>query len=375
MKIKKYIAPNVAEAMKQIRKELGTEAVILNSKEIKQGGFLGLFKKKRIEVIAGLDPDPLPQKKGSKLAENEKAMEGEFIHNKGDISKQEVLQEIQQIKRFMEIQSKNTSNSIFPIEYELLYQDLLQQEVNPELAKKLIEKLVENYKDEKINKDVLITNLKANIKNLLQTVTFNGISKNKKVIQFIGPTGVGKTTTLAKIASNLILNEKKQVAFITTDTYRIAAVEQLKTYAQILHAPLEVAYSVEDYEDAIKKFESYDVILVDTAGRNFREEKYVNDLLKSTNLNLSMETFLVLSLTMKPNDILEIYDQFHQLTIKEIIFTKMDETRQFGSILNICVEKGVGIAYLTNGQDVPNDIIKANADNIANLIVGEMNNG
>lgn len=376
MRIKKYIAPNMAEAMKQIRKELGADAIILNSKEILQGGFLGMFRKKRIEVIAGIDPNPLPKKTEAKKRENIQ-MNSSPIIRKGKelISENNVLDEIKQLKKYIEVHSKNAIVGNFPVEYELIYQNLLEQEVNPPLAKDLTDKLLEKYKEENVTNEQLMHELKTIIKTGLQKCTFRGIEYDKKIIQFVGPTGVGKTTTLAKVASNLILNENKSVAFITTDTYRIAAVEQLKTYAQILHAPLEVAYTVEDYKAAINKFKSYDLILVDTAGRNFREERYVKELLKNLDVETDIDTFLVLSLTAKPKDILEIYDQFDHIPIKEVIFTKIDETRQYGSLLNICLEKQIGIAYLTNGQDVPKDIEKANSEKIANLIIGEMNHG
>ena len=104
---------------------------------------------------------------------------------------------------------------------------------------------------------------------------FDGINFNRKIIQFIGPTGVGKTTTLAKVAAQSILEHEKKIAFITADTYRIAAIDQLKTYARILNVPVEVAYSIEDYKNALNKFQDYDIIFVDTAGRNFRDVKYV----------------------------------------------------------------------------------------------------
>ncbi|WP_156289081.1 flagellar biosynthesis protein FlhF [Oceanobacillus salinisoli] len=372
MKIKKYIAPTMPEAMKLIRKELGPDAVILNSKEIKQGGIFGLFKKNKIEVVAGLDPSPLPSK-SSKQTEKRPANRpvSKSVKDHEKSSQEEVLKEIQQLKKYIEIHSKKTNES-YPVEYHFVYQHLLEQEVDEHLAKEILDSVSEQDENSALSKEEILSKTKQIIKDMIKNYTFEGITYNKKVVQFVGPTGVGKTTTLAKIASHMILKDNKRVAFITSDTYRIAAVEQLKTYARILNVPLEVAYTVEDYKNAIDKFQSYDIILVDTAGRNFREEKYVKDLMESMKYNIEMETFLVLSLTSKPKDIAEIYDQFHHIPIKEVIFTKIDETRQYGSILNTCVEKQIGIAYLTNGQDVPNDILDVNPDRIANLIVGDI---
>jgi flagellar biosynthesis protein FlhF len=371
MKIKKYIAPNIAEAMKQIRKELGTDAVILNSREVLQGGFLGFFKKKKIEVIVGLDSDPIIKQPNSIKKELPSSIQPESTNINKDVTDQDVFQEIQQLRKFIELQSKNQNVDSYPIEYELIYQHLLNQEVKAQLAKNIIDRMLEQHSDNNLTNDQILEELKITLTKILQNYSFEGLNTDKKIIQFIGPTGVGKTTTLAKIASNLVLKEKKKIAFITMDTYRIAAVEQLKTYAQILHVPLEVAYTVEDYKNALRKFNSYDMILVDTAGRNFREEKYVQDLVKNLDANMEMDTFLVLSLTAKPKDILDIYEQFQHIPMKEVIFTKLDETRQFGSLLNICMEKEVGIAYMTNGQDVPNDILEGTPSKISELIVGE----
>src|SRR5699024_3955733 len=167
-----------------------------------------------------------------------------------------------------------------------------------------------------------------------------------------------------------MLVDQKKVAFITTDTYRIAAIEQLKTYARILDVPVEVAYTLEDYHEAIKQFSAYDLILVDTAGRNFRDDKYIQELQQSVDSNT--QTYLVLSLTAKPNDIIDIDKQFQYLSINEVIFTKLDETLQYGSMINIALKSQVGIAYLTNGQDVPDDLIRPNANIVSHYIINEL---
>ena len=139
------------------------------------------------------------------------------------------------------------------------------------------------------------------IKNSLQTqmehLPFGGISYTKKYINVLGPTGVGKTTTIAKIAARAILEKKKKVGFITTDTYRIAAIEQLKTYAGLLQSPLEIVYNEKDLHEAMVKFEHLDIVFIDTAGRNFKETKFVRDLEKLIEFEVNTETFLVLSST------------------------------------------------------------------------------
>src|SRR5699024_3528829 len=168
--------------------------------------------------------------------------------------------------------------------------------------------------------------IQSEIENRLNDISFQGITYEEQIIHFVGPTGVGKTTTIAKIAANCMLNDHKKVAFITTDTYQIAAIDQLKTYAPILNIPIEVAYTTKDYRMALKKFASYDVRLVDTAGRNFRDDKYIHELKNMIDFNVNTESYLVLSLTAKSQAITDVQLQYQQWDIKKLIFTKPDAT-------------------------------------------------
>jgi flagellar biosynthesis protein FlhF len=192
----------------------------------------------------------------------------------------------------------------------------------------------------------------------------------KKYVNVIGPTGVGKTTTLAKIAADCILKHQKKVAFITTDTYRIAAIEQLKTYAQILNIPIEVCYSLKDFHAAAKKFASYDVVLIDTAGRNFRNKQYVDDLVNVLDFGMDLETYLVFALTSKQKDMEDIFRQFSTIKIDKFIFTKADETSVYGSMINLTDKFNIGVAYITTGQNVPDDFLIASPEAITNVLIG-----
>lgn len=370
MKIKKFVAATMPEAMKKIRDELGVEAVILNSKEVKTGGLFGLFKKRSIEVVAALDPQPITHRQKQEVAPlTPPKVKSNTFEVKNNHNESDVLKEIKYLKKILE-QQVTKDNSNYAIDYQLLYDFLLKQEVDDELAKDLIETVIKTHDGTKqtITVEQVITDLQLEIEERLAKISFQGMTYDQKVIQFVGPTGVGKTTTLAKVAANCMLKDGKKVAFITTDTYRIAAIEQLKTYARILDVPVEVAYTQEDYKHAIHKFSAYDVILVDTAGRNFRDHKYVEELQK--NIGLDTNTYLVLSLTAKPKDIIDIYKQFDHLPIHQVIFTKLDETMQYGSMLNITLNHKTGIAYLTNGQDVPDDIIQPSPKKITDFILG-----
>lgn len=355
----------MAEGMKKVRAELGVDAVILNSKEITQKGMLGIFKKRKIEIIAALDPQPMINRPVKPLSF---PREVELRQDNNKYESAAVLQEIKTLKRMFEANAR--VNSTFTGDYEVVYRFLLEQELTESLAKDLIGHVIKIQQEVGTEPivETIINELQKELMNRIHAIHMEQTVKEQQIIHFVGPTGVGKTTTLAKVAAQKMLIEKKKVAFITSDTYRIAAIEQLKTYARILDIPIEVAYQVEDYKNAIEKFSDCDVILVDTAGRNYRDKQYVKELFQPQ--DKPCKTFIVLALTAKPKDIIDIYQQFEHLPNKEIIFTKIDETRQYGSMVNLMLEKQVNIAYLTNGQDVPEDIFIPTPERISNLIVG-----
>jgi flagellar biosynthesis protein FlhF len=376
MKVKKYIAQSMPEAMKVIRKEMGMDAVILQSKEIRPKGIFGRFRKKKIEVIAAKDPEP--------ISENEKIKNG-MEHklpkpNKNvDLSSKDhpsdiVLEEIKSLKKIVELE-RSESKHDYPPNYQLLYHHLLEQDVEKGIAQKLIEETMHaiNETIEELTMKEIKEMLLKRIEDKLNNVSFEGITGDKQIVQFVGPTGVGKTTTIAKVAAALILQERKEVAFITTDTYRIAAVEQLKTYARILNVPLEVAYHVDDYEKAIRKLSSYDIILVDTAGRNFKDPAYIQELKGLMGNTPNISTYLVLALTAKTRDLQAIFNQFDDIPLTQLIFTKLDETSSYGSLLSLSLRNNIGIAYVTNGQDVPDDLIKPQARQLSEWLMRDNN--
>jgi flagellar biosynthesis protein FlhF len=386
MKVKKYTASSMPEAMKQVRAELGSEAVILNSRVIQTGGFMGFFKKSSIEVIAAIDPEneppakPLvPEKPKGALIDWQSSKSPENVKftspNPGAAVKadNELLKEIADLKDL--IKHRGTEQDIpvtlpEPISWQLNH--FKEQEIAPVLIDEMAASLLEKwYKAGAAASRQEITKWSAQvILERLSSYSFGGLTFNKKFVNVIGPTGVGKTTTLAKIAAESVLKHHKKAAFITTDTYRIAAIEQLKTYAKILDIPIEVCYNMDDFKNAAEKFKEFDVVFIDTAGRNFRNQKYVTDLKEVIDFNNEMETFLVLALTSKQRDMEEITKQFSLIHIDKFIFTKLDETSVYGSMLNMAEKFSTGIAYVTNGQDVPDDLIEANSEIITNTVLG-----
>ena len=364
MKVKKFVASSMPEAMKMIRAELGNDAVILNSKVVQKKGFLGLFSRKNIEVIAAVDPKPTTppvQKMKEKRKERTEPLRDE-----------QLLKEIHELKATIRQLSQGGGVEHYPAPLKAIDAHLIDQEISDDVRAILMSTLLQRWYTSGANgsHDEVKKWFYEEIVNTLSPFSFGGISFQKKFINVVGPTGVGKTTTLAKMAADCVIKHRKKVAFITTDTYRIAAIDQLKTYAKILNVPIEVCYNLEDFRQAKEKLTSYDIVFIDTAGRNFRNVQYVNDLKEMIDFNEEMETFLVLSLTAKWRDMKEIYTQFSLIPIHKFIFTKMDETSRHGAMLNMMVQCGIGTAYMTHGQNVPDDIVEATPQLVANMITG-----
>ena len=197
--------------------------------------------------------------------------------------------------------------------------------------------------------------------------------RKPKVVFFIGPTGVGKTTTIAKIASRFKVEKGKKVALYTADTYRIAAAEQLRTYANILNTPLDIVYSSQELNEELANAGEFDLVLIDTAGFSHKNEEQRNEtkeLIDQVPEEYEKEVYLVLSATTKYKDLLEIADIYKDNFKFKLIFTKLDETSCLGNILNMKLYTGADLSYTTYGQNVPEDIEIFNTQSIVKLLLG-----
>ncbi|MFJ7735214.1 flagellar biosynthesis protein FlhF [Lysinibacillus sp. NPDC097287] len=389
MKTKKYNASSIPEAMKLVRAELGEDAVILNSKVVVTKKFFGLIKKKSFEVIAGIDrmepsysapvtaPPSFKMRESTQLQEITNAMQAQIQQNHVEHEKvtlddtgipKELKKEIADLKSLMQSMHKKTTQAQYPDELLPFIEYLRKQELSEELITTIGDELFAHFKEAS---EINFSQCKLISKNILrkelEMLPINGLSYERKYINVLGPTGVGKTTTIAKMAARAVLEKKKKIGFITTDTYRIAAIEQLKTYAGLLQAPVEIVYNATDYEHAIQKLSHLDLVFIDTAGRNYKEVKYVDDLQRLIKFNEDAESFLVLSMTAKEKDMSTIIDQFEQLPIEKFIFTKIDETNSIGAMINLMIKYNKGLAYYTNGQEVPEDIEEADLEAVLNL--------
>ncbi|KYG89524.1 flagellar biosynthesis protein FlhF [[Bacillus] sp. KCTC 13219] len=385
MKMKKYNAPSIAEAMKLIRAELGDDAVILNSKVVVNKKFFGLVKKKSFEVVAGVDKveakpvfPPLQDLQSLKpiieaaapsiMKEQEQAISKKTSAEEDPTMTNELKKEIADLKLIMQSLHRQSIQSKYPDELLHFIDYLKQQELNEELITQVSDELFVHTENlVTIDFDDFQEATKRILERQLRGIEIGAVSYDRKYINVLGPTGVGKTTTIAKMAARAVLEKKKKVGFITTDTYRIAAIEQLKTYAGLLQVPIEIVYSAEDYKAAIEKFAHLDLVFIDTAGRNYKEARYITDLQRLINFGDEVQTFLVLSLTSKEQDLETIIQQFNQIHVEKFIFTKLDETNSIGTMFNLMIKYKKGLAYYTNGQEVPEDIEEPSLEKLFEL--------
>jgi flagellar biosynthesis protein FlhF len=257
---------------------------------------------------------------------------------------------------------------------KLIYTTLINNEVDEKYANDLVEE-IEKLSKPGVTIDYLLSNIYQKL--ILRFGVSTGLVPSEngpKVIFVLGPTGVGKTTTIAKLASDMAVNQKKKVALLTTDTYRIKAAEQLRTYADIIpDMPFRVVYTADDLKEALGELREYDFIFVDTAGyspKDMEKRDEMKHILDAAKEVTEIETYLILSVTTKYRDLLSICDSYKEMGEYRIIFTKLDETSCFGNIYNIRVYTGAEISYMTDGQEVPDDIETFNPQYIVRSILG-----
>lgn len=418
MIIKKYKAKSEQEAILMARDELGPEAIVMNVKTIKPGGFMRLFKKTKVELTAAID-DHMAEKADSGEKKDE-AEQGNNSYQFGDAfsgkkemyseeAKNAIEEKINSIAKLLEQQmviKKEAVMETAPAQYiynaasttdslqaadmqekaaaqgeaarskvvELIHKQLTDNEVKREYADIIVEEVDEAGDKHPIDNALANVYQKIVLK-LGEIETLKPGEDRPKLVFFVGNTGVGKTTTMAKLASKCKLEDKLSVAMLSVDTYRIAAIEQLKTYANILNAPMDVIYTPDDMRKCVEKYKDYDIILVDTAGRSHRNEEQRKDLkaILDSVSEYEQEIYLVVSATIKYSDLYDIAETYSKCFDYRIIFTKLDETKGLGSILNLKLDIGKPLSYVTWGQNVPDDIGVLNPQIIAKKLLGGAN--
>ena len=247
----------------------------------------------------------------------------------------------------------------------LLYNKLIDNEVNEKYANEIIDEIDKNCKQD-VTMDYMLSEIYQRMILKLGKPYMMEEGTGPKVVFFVGPTGVGKTTTIAKIASSFRVEQNKKVALLTADTYRIAAAEQLRTYANILEVPFRVVYTAQEISQAIEDFNDYDYVLVDTTGHSPNNEAQVS----SVETTARKEIFLVLSASTKYRDLMKIADTYKEIADYKLIFTKLDETSTLGNIYNLKMYTGAQLSYVTYGQNVPDDIEYFNPQSTVKQLLG-----
>jgi flagellar biosynthesis protein FlhF len=403
--IKKYQANTETEAILLAKEELGKDAIVMNIKTIAPKGIYKLFRKPTVEITAAMDESvPAAVDKKDSLHEKRSYNSGfkyntDIIYDKQDspIFKNDLVGKPEEVRSDTTAIEKKLNNlqklleqqlAEKPIEetipekseeenknlpfIQLIYNQLIRNEVDEKYVNQILGEI-----ENKIKKDATLDNVLASvyqkiILKLGQPKTIDLEEGKVKFLFFIGPTGVGKTTTIAKIASFLKLNKKAKVALLTADTYRIAAVEQLRTYANILGIPMKVVYSEDEIVEAKNEFHDYDVVLIDTAGRSHKSIEQRDDaarLINSVEEDMR-EVYLVLSATTKYKDLIRITECYSEITNYRLIFTKLDETISVGNIFNIKMLTNADLSYTTCGQNVPDDIAKIDTQETAKKLLG-----
>lgn len=388
MIIKKFQAATETEGILMAKHELGDAAVIMNIKTIKHRGIARLWKKDVVEVTAALEErahttDKLPVKTINAIVDDNTKPIMEIGAQNAIEEKLDNLQTMLESKisanntaEKVEEQQEDTKEKSVNFKFiQLVYRQLLDNEVDEKYANQIISEVEASLKNETNIDSFLAGIYQKVILKLGQPKVIEAEEKQTKLIFFMGPTGVGKTTTIAKLASYFKLEKKLKIGLITCDTYRIAAVEQLRTYANILDVPLQVVYTIEEFNTAVKGYNDYDLIFVDTAGRSHKNSEQCDEIMhfiKDCKVaeNVKKEVYLVLSAATKYKDLLHINDVFSALKQYSIIFTKLDETTCIGNILNMKLHTGLQLSYVTSGQAVPDDISVIDAQKIARSILG-----
>ncbi|MCP4724339.1 MAG: flagellar biosynthesis protein FlhF [bacterium] len=389
MMIKKFTAPTMKEAVNRMKKELGPDAVILKTNKVSQGGLLDFVGKEGVEIMAAVDKGSKPLNTSAPAAKPEyrapappaanfsrPAAERPERDNMQTMMLQTELNEMRSSMAKLSSFLKYSSVPSLPGNLQMVMKQLIDNEVDDVIARELVEEIHNElsgsqYEDLKLIVSMLLEKIGERIKIAKEVVDYGN---RPKVVMLVGPTGVGKTTTIAKLATNQKLINKKKVALISADTFRIGAVDQLKTFANIAEIPLTVVYTPKDMQTAINNYRDMDVIYIDTTGRSQRDVQRLKEMKKFVIGANPDEIHLCLSITTRFRDTRETLDKFSLFKYNRLLFTKIDETSSLGIILNILNEKSVPVSYLTNGQNVPEDIGRATVSKLAKMIVRRKSN-
>jgi flagellar biosynthesis protein FlhF len=384
VRIKRFKAQDTKTAMQMVKAEMGPDAVILGTREIKEEGLPAA-----VEITAGVNYQP-PPTRPEPVAPNRpetdqvKPLTGyPGMHRQiPGPAEQTVagtdygpainglengLAEIKDI--LLDLTHRLSLSEKLRDRKELLklYRDLLDAELDPAIARALVEKVGTQGNGHRVNPQKVLLRTLAGL--LPTNAPLSGPAREGPLYAaIIGPTGVGKTTTLAKLAALWSVKEQKKVGIISLDTFRLGAAEQLKTYARIMGLPVRIAQDKEEFNQAAELFEKLDLVLVDTSGRALSRAEDMNELAEIIASIRDMTVMLVLSAVTKDRDLSATIVEAERLSAQSLIISKIDETRRYGNVINNLIKFKKPVSFLTNGQKVPDDILPASPGLLAELI-------
>jgi len=377
MQVKRYHAKDMKQAMDTAIRELGSDAVMLTSSKVRKKGLRNLFRKPLLEVQFAYDPANLPSVKKNNEAYEQGGKDKLTVDfgkklveaNNGQLEKRMDSFEAM-LTDFMEKFSfiKRDITYDYPEDVQSLLGKMVEAQVREELAHSLAkqtEQMLRNQPD--ISAAEVLEHLLHEQFGRPEPILHKKFTQ--KVILVLGPTGVGKTTSIVKLAADFAVKQRKKVGIINTDTYRIGAQEQLQMYADILGVPIQLVYYPDELNGAMESMSDRDIIFVDTAGKRPGDEQHKDDLLDIVRALKPEDILLCISATTSFASIMEMVDTYGFVDDYRLMITKLDETKYRGALLNISWYTQKPLAYVTTGQNVPDDIEILDVDALVRQIV------
>jgi flagellar biosynthesis protein FlhF len=376
MDVKTYRASSLQEALQQVRRELGPEASVLHTREL-GGGMLRWISGRRIEVTASATikvPSRLPAKPSpftTPTATMLPPADYDDFRAKYRADLKGTATESDSLVEHLSLESARSGERELPASLFQLFTDLIDAEVSEEVARELIDRVRTGLSAADLHDRLLVKSRAARLleEELKCCGPIRVTPGIRRIVALVGPTGVGKTTTIAKLAANFHLREKQRVGLITVDTYRIAAVDQLRTYADIIDLPMEVVSTPREMRAAIARLSDLDLILMDTAGRSPQDDLRIQELKAMLNEARADEVHVVLSSVASTTSMKQAAARFAEVGATSLLFTKLDEATGLGSILPVLRSSNLPISYITSGQNVPEDIASAERRKLARAIL------
>jgi flagellar biosynthesis protein FlhF len=358
MRIRKFTASNYSIALQQVKQELGADALILGTRSIKPPTLTaGKKEATRVEITAAVEyASPVVEPEVEISIEKE----SHALPEKEDADLKSLIFSL------LSKTDRAQSMGLQPHQFDT-FSRMVESGLDEKLASKILQKALEQNSDQAVGKDPLkVINLMKKVLPCKGEIDLSAYGP--KIVAFVGPTGVGKTTTVAKIAAEYALRRDKKVVMISLDTYRMGAVDQLRIYGDIMEVPVEVAGGKDELRHIVSRHSDKDLILIDTTGRSHQDKNYSRQLKEVFEAVGGVETHLVLSVTAQEKLFSATYNQFSSMGLDRVLFTKLDEGLNFGSLFNFTVRNRLPISYFTSGQQVPEDLEVAKPERVISLI-------